>query len=182
MFWRIKTKTKKLLQELKKESLKLNRKIDYFLAPAHSQYFRSSFSTKPEHIYYSYRSLIRGKYIKERVTKKKKEIIITNRGRIAILGWQIQKKIQNKNWDGKWRIITFDVPEENKEDRYFLRENLKWLGLEELQKSVWISPHDIEKEFREFLKLCNRKLIGDVRFILAEKISSDKDLKKYFDI
>lgn len=43
-------------------------------------------------------------------------------------------------WDGKWYIITFDIPESFKRRRDAFREKLKKLGFGKLQASVWISP------------------------------------------
>jgi len=57
---------------------------------------------------------------------------------------------QNKSWDRKWRIVMFDVAEINKIVRNRLRRKLKELGFGMLQKSVFISPHDIMKDFLEF--------------------------------
>jgi len=85
-------------------------------------------------------------------------------------------------WDGKWRIIIFDVPEISRKDRDFLRNQLRWLGFMELQKSVWIFPYEIKSELKEFIKLCRLKLKGDVRFLTAEDIDNDKDIKKYFKL
>lgn len=59
-------------------------------------------------------------------------------------------QLQNRKWDGKWRIVTFDVEEINKKARNRLRKKLKELGFGMLQKSVFISPHDLLKDFSEF--------------------------------
>lgn len=58
--------------------------------------------------------------------------------------------LQNRKWDRKWRIAMFDVEEINKKVRDGLRRKLKELGFGMLQKSVFISPHDIIKDFSEF--------------------------------
>lgn len=58
--------------------------------------------------------------------------------------------LQNREWDGRWRIVMFDVEEINKQARERLRVKLKELGFGMLQKSVFISPHDIIKDFIEF--------------------------------
>jgi len=55
-------------------------------------------------------------------------------------------------WDGVWRVVIFDIPEENKRVRYVLRETLKILGFRPLQKSVWISKRNFTKEIRKWVK------------------------------
>lgn len=55
-------------------------------------------------------------------------------------------------WDGKWRLVIFDVPETKRDDRDRLRRSLTKLGLGKLQASVWISPNDIKNEITEIEK------------------------------
>lgn len=58
--------------------------------------------------------------------------------------------LQDKEWDKRWRIVMFDVAEVNKQTRERLRDKLKELGFGMLQESVFISPHDLLKDFSEF--------------------------------
>ncbi len=59
-------------------------------------------------------------------------------------GWQKLKKAlpqykKPSQWDGKWYIITFDIPESARRKRDAFREKLKILGFGKLQASVYIS-------------------------------------------
>lgn len=54
-------------------------------------------------------------------------------------------------WDGKWRIVVFDIPEKYKRARRALYFKLRELGFYPLQKSVWVHPFTCEKEI-DFLK------------------------------
>lgn len=56
-----------------------------------------------------------------------------------------------KKWDGKWRIITFDIPEKYKKARKAFQQKLKEMGCYPAQKSVWIHPFPCEAELA-FLK------------------------------
>lgn len=60
--------------------------------------------------------------------------------------------MQRKRWDKKWRVAIFDIQETNKRTRDILRKKLKELGFGMLQKSVFISPHDIATDFAEFVE------------------------------
>jgi len=81
-----------------------------------------------------------------------KELIIrlTDIGRDKIL-WE---KIKNSNekWDGKWRVVIWDIPEKRRVARDLLRYKLKQLGFERLQKSVWACQKNCTKELREFIR------------------------------
>lgn len=46
-------------------------------------------------------------------------------------------------WDGKWRIVIFDIPEQKRIVRNLFRRNLKKWGFKYLQKSVWVSKQNV---------------------------------------
>lgn len=54
-------------------------------------------------------------------------------------------------WDGKWRMVIFDIPEKYKKARGALRDKLKGMNFFPLQKSAWIYPFPCEAEIT-FLK------------------------------
>lgn len=54
-------------------------------------------------------------------------------------------------WDGKWRIVLFDIPEKIKSRRRAIQQKFAELGLYPMQKSAWVHPFPCEAEV-EFLK------------------------------
>lgn len=51
-----------------------------------------------------------------------------------------------EKWDGKWRIVIYDIPESHKQSRQRLTKTLHSLGCFQLQKSTWISPFPCRNE------------------------------------
>src|SRR3989344_6761899 len=51
-----------------------------------------------------------------------------------------------EKWDGYWRFIMFDIPENKKMARDAFRNKLKSLGVYEFQKSVFVYPFDCREE------------------------------------
>jgi len=102
-------------------------------------------------------------------------------------------RFQNKRWDRKWRLVIFDIEEAARGIRDLFRIKLKELGFAQLQKSVWITPHDVLADFKEFIEANNlgEKVIlietgslygGDPK-IIAEKLwSISKINEKYIDV
>lgn len=45
------------------------------------------------------------------------------------------------DWDGRWSLVAFSVPEPNRAAREALRTRLRWLGFAPLYDALWISPH-----------------------------------------
>jgi len=64
-------------------------------------------------------------------------------------------KLAKKGWDGRWRIVIFDIPEKERRIRDNLRNKLTGLGFGQLQESVYISPLDILADLGEMLKQLN---------------------------
>lgn len=98
-------------------------------------------------------------YLKERKLMIIKEnldgsmkIQISKNGEKKILEYDLEKIKINpmKKWDGKWRLVMFDIPDKFKGRSNVLREKLKELGLYQFQKSVWIYPYPLENEI-EFI-------------------------------
>ena len=114
--------------------------------------------------------------------EKDKDFYLTPFGRIKIIKNIIESKKQNKKWDKKWRAVIFDVPEVSRQSRNFLRKELKWMGFKELQHSIWITPYNIEKELLSLLELWQEDFEGDIRFLVAEKITNDKDFRRIFNL
>lgn len=114
---------------------------------------------------------------------KNNKFYLTRQGRIEIIRRIVKEKMDKKlKWDRIWRAVSFDIPELNRKERAFLRNELRWMGFIEAQKSVWVYPYDIEKELLVLLKLWKRDFEGDIRFWKIAKIVDDKDLKKRFQI
>jgi CRISPR-associated endonuclease Cas2 len=49
-------------------------------------------------------------------------------------------------WDGQWRLVLFDIPEEQKRARRLFTDKIKQLGYRYLQQSVWVHPFESRRE------------------------------------
>jgi len=55
-----------------------------------------------------------------------------------------------KSWDGRWRLVVYNVPEKLRVLRDRLRFKLHSLGFANLSTSLWISPYDFFSEIETF--------------------------------
>jgi phenylacetic acid degradation operon negative regulatory protein len=72
-------------------------------------------------------------------------------------------------------VVVFDIEEVSKRTREALRQKLKELGFGMLQKSVWITPHDIGKDLREFILsqgLGDEVFVMEVSCLLAGEVKA----------
>ena len=59
----------------------------------------------------------------------------------------------DKDWDGRWTVVVYSIPEEHRERRDALRCSLKWWGFGMLAPGTWVSTRPLlpetESEWRK---------------------------------
>jgi DNA-binding transcriptional regulator PaaX len=107
--------------------------------------------------------------------------ILSQKGKKKALTYTFQEmKIPTHKWDGKWRLVAFDIPEEHKKARDALRWKLRRLGFQELQKSVFILPYECQNEIEFILEFFGIRKY--VRYGVLESIDNEGELRKIFGI
>lgn len=71
---------------------------------------------------------------------------LTEAGRLLAHGGRNPVTCWNRHWDGRWRLILFDVPQSRASERVRLRRSLSGRGFGYLQDSVWITPDPLTDE------------------------------------
>ena len=87
---------------------------------------------------------------------------------------------QKTEWSGKWFLVMFDVPEIERNKRYYLRGFLKEIGFYQYQQSVYIFPYECEKEVALIKKIVEGGKY--LSYIIADKIEYENKLKVYFHL
>jgi len=91
---------------------------------------------------------------------KKKGIIKEIDGRIELSPEGLKRTMEGvgrvygeykHHWDGKWRILVYNLSEERRELRDSLRRELTWLGFGSLAQSTWISPNPVDDTLKEVI-------------------------------
>ena len=125
--------------------------------------------------------LARNGWVEKKETPEGTKVIITDKGKKQVLLFQLEElRPKKEKWDGKWRIVFFDVEEEKRKKRDDLRRYLKKLGLWQMQKSVWVCPYDCEKEIKYL-----REVLGvphEVKLGLLERLENERELKEIFGL
>jgi phenylacetic acid degradation operon negative regulatory protein len=71
---------------------------------------------------------------------------LTWQGRLQALGGRDPQARWSREWDGRWRLVLFDVPTAQNTHRTQLRRHLREKGFGYVQNSVWITPDQLEVE------------------------------------
>lgn len=121
-------------------------------------------------------------YISVKRKRGKIEINLTRKGKKKINElnlWDLKIE-KEKKWDGKWRIVLFDVPKKLDRVREAFRLKLRELGFYQFQKSVWLYPYKCKKEITYL-----RELLGAqnyIKIIITKKIELEDKIYKFFNL
>ncbi len=85
----------------------------------------------------------------------------------------------SRTWDGKWRMIMLDLPEDRKSEREALRYLLKKAGFAMLKNSVWVSPFPFEHFFANIKK--DLGLSTELMIVVTDSIDESAE-KMLFEI
>ncbi len=125
---------------------------------------RKSIKLKEATIKQSIRRLIKQGFVKKRGDK----YFLTKVGRLVIEYVIKKRKAVCSKWDGKYRVVIFDIPEKERKIRNWLRQELYLLNYQKLQESVFIGKYPLPADLIKDLK---RNKIGNyVNYLLVDKV------------
>ena len=109
-------------------------------------------------------------------------LILSDDGRKRALTYKLDEMEipRPKQWDRKWRIILFDIPEDERKLRDALRRHFKVLGCHEFQKSVFVHPFECRNEIDFLIEFYHARRF--VRFVVAHEIDNELHLKNIFHL
>ena len=110
------------------------------------------------------------------------KIVLSKKGKNEVLQYDIDniKLTNQKGWDGKWRLVMFDIPHNRKNARDAFRKKLIDLEFYPIQKSVFITPYPCEKEIEFISAVFEIRKYILILYVL--KFEGDVKLKQYFKI
>ncbi|MEK7509342.1 MAG: hypothetical protein AAB605_01365 [Patescibacteria group bacterium] len=105
---------------------------------------------------------------------------LTKRGEAALRQLEAREYSRRTwpRWDGRWRILMFDVPEYRRGVRVQIRHTLQQIGFVRFQDSVWVFPYDCE-DLITLLK-ADFHIGKDVVYLVADTLEGDNALRKHF--
>lgn len=112
----------------------------------------------------------------------KQVVKITNQGKQKIIKMALDELTVKKPkiWDGKWRLISFDLPEKLAKERKRFVEYLRTWGFYPLHKSVYLHAYPCFKQIEFLREYMN---VGEyVRSFAVSKIENDKLFKDFFGV
>jgi len=164
---KIKNITIHILEEISKFADEIIEPLTYS-GMKRNLYFREG---DPKKINNNIYSLERRGYIE--VNRKNDSIILTSKGQIKLI-----ENSTNDVIDGKWRMISFDIPEIWDKKRRQLCRSIKRIGFKRVQKSLWACPFIRADEVELIVKELG--LEKYVAYLIIEKVDIEKHLRQLF--
>jgi phenylacetic acid degradation operon negative regulatory protein len=93
--------------------------------------------------------------------------------------WRVEQGVRRvyqsdpEPWDGRWRLLTYTIPEGHRLARDRLRRELVWLGLGPLSRSTWVTPRNLTGLLSELLAA--HGLHGTVAMFEAVHVGPEQD-------
>jgi len=106
---------------------------------------------------------------------------LTNEGKQKLnnISIECESSLVSTKWDGFWRLIVLDLPEERKNEREALRYLLKKAGFLCVKNSVWISMYPFEHLFTNIKK--DLGLSSEMMILVTNKIDEETE-KEFFSV
>lgn len=113
-----------------------------------------------------------------------KFVRLTKEGKKVLLKFEIEGLLKDKpiKWDGKYRLVIFDI----KENVRFSRDNLRYMllkfGFVRIQNSVWVYPYPCEGAINLLRANLDLEKGDEVIYIIVESIENDLWLREKFKL
>jgi DNA-binding transcriptional regulator PaaX len=115
------------------------------------------------------------------LTKKRNQLELTQKGRlISFLKGYDNVISEQKKWDGKWRLVIFDVPHSKNKERLELTRGMKMHGFHLLQRSVWLYPYPCDAFIQTLTAYLDLK--QEIIYITEASLPDEGKYKKIFKL
>lgn len=105
---------------------------------------------------------------------------LTQKGKSELARLLQRSATKPKRWDGKWRVLIFDIPERKKSLRERIRHVIIEIGFVRLQDSVWVYPYDCE-DLVTLLK-ADLRVGFDLLYLIVDRMEGDMHVKQMFGL
>ena len=108
-------------------------------------------------------------------------IKITHKGKQKLLRYKVDEMVLDESsWDGKWRLIIYDVASTKRANSEMFRTILNKLRFLKLQRSVYLTPFKCEDEI-EYLRLLF-DIGNEVQILKVGSLENEAAYRRYFGI
>jgi DNA-binding transcriptional regulator PaaX len=104
---------------------------------------------------------------------------LTSKGEEFVTYIENRYSILEKPWDGKVRLVVFDIPESEKWLREWLRRELLLLQFKPLQRSVYVGKYPIPDDL--YQEIVKNKILENVYIFTIEEVDKKDQLLNFLE-
>jgi len=126
---------------------------------------------------------VRNNYITRGSRARDATVQLTGKGSLRLddlLREERFNEIETAKWDGRWRVLSYDVPESNRAARNAVRRLIQQMGFRQLHQSVWIIPYDCAIQIEEIQTAYGAK--KHISLLVVDQFDREQEFKKEFDL
>lgn len=157
----------------------------YFIHKIAGQYFKDKSKETARKRARKLRELQKRKLVEfEELPDGTIKIVLSYLGKNLVRQYKLEEMIikKPKKWDSYWRIIIYDIPNNQRKASNAFSKKLKDLNLRPLQKSVWIFPYECLPEIEFICTVFEIDMDKYVSYFRTKEIPKEKEFKKFFDL
>ncbi len=134
-------------------------------------------------------SLVKSEFVEKEEKNEKSYYSLTEKGFLELVLKFPFFRFLRKEWDGRWRIISYEIPEVKRHLRDRLRREMEGWGLGPWHRSFWVTPHPIIENLRDLVLGKEEEnyvqafeaehAFGD-REVLIEKVWEKSEIEKLY--
>ena len=111
-------------------------------------------------------------------------IELTHKGKQLVRQYDLEKIAIKKpvKWDGRWRIVIYDIPTSQKQASNAFREKIRQLGLFPLQRSVWVSAYECIAEIEFLATVFNIDFSNCICYLTTKQVPKEREIKNFFSL
>ncbi len=121
------------------------------------------------------KNMVDGDILEQHDTEQSSFVSLSSLGRHKLRNIKLSSKnhLVSTAWDGYWRMVILDFPDEGKSERDALRYILKKAQFVQLKNSIWISPFPLEHMLIAMKR--DLKLQNEIMIIVTDKLDSETE-------
>ncbi|MBI2327767.1 hypothetical protein HYU92_05620 [Candidatus Curtissbacteria bacterium] len=106
---------------------------------------------------------------------------ITKQGKQKILKYNLDEiELDKTSWDGKWRIIIYDIFSKKRQERELFRKTLRHMEFFKLQRSVYLTPYPCRDQIEYLRQVLS--IPSEVIIITVSGIENEIAYRQYFGL
>lgn len=108
-------------------------------------------------------------------------IVLTHRGKGRLLRLTLRDRLfgKKRRWDYLWRMVIFDIPEDDRPTRERFHYTLRQAGFYPLQRSVFVAPFSCEQEIEELCAFWELRSCAHI-FVTASLGTAEQSVRRFF--